>query len=329
MVVDDLIPELVRYLHATLGVAVAPTPWADSGRLPLFLRDRYSFFTARLLGLSCLFMVDTDGREESPVTVRKHIDQVRARRAEPVIYVRDRIAAYNRKRLIEQKVPFIVPGNQMYLPILGIDLREHFPRLRAERPAFRPSTQAVLLHMLLHGANRLIPTEMAPKLGYSAMTMSRALDELESAGLAESNTVGRERRLHLAEPAQEVWKKAQPFLRTPVHSRHWIRLVQPHKLPGPLAGLSALAHYSMMAEPNNMVIAVRRQDWVQLRKSGTVLEDAMDEPDALNVEVWKYPPAVLSSDGVVDRLSLYLSLRETEDERVEAALDKMIGEVAW
>jgi hypothetical protein len=84
-----------------------------------------------------------------------------------------------------------------------------------------------------------------------------------------------------------------------------------------------------MAEPNNMVIAVRRQDWVQLRKSGTVLEDAMDEPDALNVEVWKYPPAVLSSGGVVDRLSLYLSLRETEDERVEAALDKMIGEVAW
>ncbi len=27
---------------------------------------------------------------------------------------------------IAQKVPFIVPGNQLYLPDLGLDLREYF-----------------------------------------------------------------------------------------------------------------------------------------------------------------------------------------------------------
>jgi hypothetical protein len=31
----------------------------------------------------------------------------------------------------------------------------------------------------------------------------------------------------------------------------------------------------------------------------------------------------------VDRLSLYLSLREVRDERVQAALEKMIKEVPW
>jgi hypothetical protein len=35
--------------------------------------------------------------------------------------------------LIEQKVSFIVPGNQLYLPDLGLDLREYF-RQRAVDP---------------------------------------------------------------------------------------------------------------------------------------------------------------------------------------------------
>ena len=38
------------------------------------------------------------------------------------------MASYERKRLIEQKVPSIVPGNQLYLPDLGLDLREYFRR---------------------------------------------------------------------------------------------------------------------------------------------------------------------------------------------------------
>lgn len=37
------------------------------------------------------------------------------------VYILQGLEAYNRKRLIQQKGPFIVPGNQLYLPDLGID----------------------------------------------------------------------------------------------------------------------------------------------------------------------------------------------------------------
>lgn len=68
----------------------------------------------------------------------------------PTIYVTDALASYERKRLIEQKVPFIVPGNQLYLPELGIDLREYFrQRAGSAESPLSPSAQALLITALL------------------------------------------------------------------------------------------------------------------------------------------------------------------------------------
>jgi hypothetical protein len=47
------------------------------------------------------------------------------------------LASYERKRLIEQNVPFIVPGNQLYLPDLGID-GSNTQALMKLRPKFSP-----------------------------------------------------------------------------------------------------------------------------------------------------------------------------------------------
>lgn len=53
------------------------------------------------------------------------------------------LACCERKRLIEQKVPLLVPGNQLYLPDLGIDLREYFRKPpTAPDTARSPATQA-------------------------------------------------------------------------------------------------------------------------------------------------------------------------------------------
>lgn len=326
----DLIDQFERYLREILGITVVPAPWKGTSRLPFFLRDRYGFFEAPLGGATCLLIVGKPGRDESPAMIRKHIEQVRAKRNGPVVYVRDRIVAYNRKRLIAQKVPFVVPGNQMYLPMLGVDLREHFRgKPHPARKSFRPSTQVLLIHVLQRAPGKFSPTELAPTLGYSVMTMSRALDELQAAGLGESSRSGRDRSLHLTEPKLAIWKQSQPFLRNPVKSRIPIRMTPELDLPGPIAGLSALARYSMLGEPDNTVVALSARDWKSLRQRQTVTEAAGGESGGLIVEVWNYDPALLAREGVVDRLSLYLSLRGDPDERIEGALDQMMGEVAW
>ena len=52
-------------------------------------------------------------------------------------------------------------------------------------------------------------------------------------------------------------------------------------------------------------------------------------PGALEISVWSYAPSLLAKGNAVDRLSLYLSLKESQDERIEAALEEMMRELQW
>jgi hypothetical protein len=327
--VQTVLHELERYLHDALGVSVKTTPWSGVGQLPPVLRERYRFEKAELLGLRALLVIDANPEEQSPATVRKHLDMLQSKQPAELIYVRARVTAYNRKRLIEQKVPFIVPGNQMYLPMLAIDLREHFRRIREEAPTFSPSTQVVVLNAMLCDAGQvLIPSEMAPLLGYSAMTMTRAFDELETAKLAEVTVRGRERCLRFIGDRREIWEKAQPFLRNPVSKRLFIRRIDGAE-GATHAGLTALAHYSMLAPPAYTTYALSREEWKTLRQQHKIIEVPVQDPDVSEIEVWWYSPARFAEHGMVDQLSLYLSLKADHDERTETALEEMMEKIEW
>jgi hypothetical protein len=102
--VQTVLHELERYLHDALGVSVKTTPWSGVGQLPPVLRERYRFAKAELLGLRALLVIDANPEEQSPATVRKHLDMLQSKQPAELIYVRARVTAYNRKRLIEQKV---------------------------------------------------------------------------------------------------------------------------------------------------------------------------------------------------------------------------------
>ena len=326
---QTVLHELERYLHDALGVSVKTTPWSGVGQLPPVLRERYRFAKAELLGLRALLVIDANPEEQSPATVRKHLDMLQSKQPAELIYVRARVTAYNRKRLIEQKVPFIVPGNQMYLPMLAIDLREHFRRIREEAPTFSPSTQVVVLHAMLRDAGQvLIPSEMAPLLGYSAMTMTRAFDELETAKLVEVTVRGRERCLRFIGDRREIWEKAQPFLRNPVSKRLFIRRINGAE-GATHAGLTALAHYSMLAPPAYTTYALSREEWKTLRQQHKIIEVPVQDPDVSEIEVWWYSPARFAEHGMVDQLSLYLSLKADHDERTETALEEMMEKIEW
>lgn len=319
------------YLRETLDADPTPTPWEGERQLPLLLRDRYRYYTARLFDRQCLLMVDRDEDEQTPAKVRKHIDQLRDRWDGEIIYVNDRTTAYNRQRLIEQKVAFVVPGNQMYLPTLGIDLREHFRKLRHTPETFTPSAQSVVIYWLLTPeCTELNPSDTARRLGRSRMTMTRAFDEIEATQLADVTTSGRERLLVFECDRRQLWKRIQPYLRSPVRTRHAVVWNKRDQAPeGVVAGLSALAQYSMLADPKQAVIALSSEAWKTHKQMQSVrIVDIADE-GTNEIEVWRYPPTLFASNGMADRLSVYLSLRDTNDERIEAALEDMMEQLPW
>jgi hypothetical protein len=320
--------QLERYLRDALSIDVTAAPWPYADRLPHFLKERYAFARVRMLETPCLLVIDSNRAEESPAVVRKHLDLIRARQEGEVIYVRPQVTAYNRKRLIEQKVPFIVPGNQMYLPMLAVDLREHFRRTRSVLSAFSPATQAVVIYALLNDVKEeLIPLEMARRLGYTPMTMTRAFDELETANLGLATVRGRERCLRFPDTRKETWAKAQPFLRSPMNKRLFVRQGAP--LPGIRAGLTALAQYSMLSPPAYATMAVSREQWKEYHDRHKTIQVPAADPDGLEIQVWSYPPALFAQKDVADPLSLYLSLKDDTDERTQGSLDEMMRKFGW
>ena len=326
---ENLRCDFERYLNETLDITVKTQPWEGEGNLPFFLRNMYAFFQVSVLNTRCLVMAPRKEAEQTPSTVRKHKLQVQKKWGYAVLYVSRKISAYNRKRLIEHKVPFVVPGNQMYLPPLGIDLREHFKPPRSTRPKWSPSTQAAFLYAFIHALHqRLTPKEMAERLGYSPMSMTRAFDELEAAAVGRIAMEGKQRVLRFDKDRRELWGKARAFLQSPVKKKVWVKLAA-NLRPGVEAGLTALARYSSLAGPANPVFALGGAKWRGLRNLNDVMELPVVEPDACQLEIWSYAPGLFAEDGLADRFSLFLSLQGTDDERVESALEEMMEHIRW
>ncbi|MDA3785493.1 MAG: hypothetical protein PF568_01135 [Deltaproteobacteria bacterium] len=330
---SHLIEQLIQYFHDTLNVTLVVRPWDESRRLPFFLQDSYSYYRTDLHGLDVVLMVDNDAAEHSPAMIRKHVNLVREKCGCEVVYVHHRVSAYNRKRLIEQGVPFVIPANQMYCPMLAIDLREHFRQKHKSVQRFSPATQALVLHWLYrhhhNDADRGTPTEMAKVLGYSKMTMSRAFKEVDAALDTAFVNEHYTNNIKLELEGRELWQRLQPFWRSPVNQRHYLLKGAFDLRPFWRAGLSALANYTMLAEPGHEVYAISQNEWKVLRQREDVV--LLDGPDsqAVEVEIWAYAPSLFGRDHMVDPLSLYLSLRDSRDERVESALDQLLEQMPW
>ena len=324
---------VLHYLQEVLGIqAPGLKPWARANELPYFLRDAFQFSELELLGQPVVLAIGRADSKQSLSEVRTWLDKVKALAGQPAVYVTDALASYDRRRLIEQKVPFIVPGNQLYLPDLGLDLREYFrQRAPATEAALSPSAQAMLITALLRQPWHpdWQPSRVAVALGYTPMTLSRAVKELTVAGLATAYTVGRSRWLRMEHPPEQVWERAKPVLRTPVKRTVWVAA---HGIvarrPSRIAGLSALARYSMLTEPKWPVYAMTTADWKAATDAG-VRELPEPEAGAQEWQLWSYSPALMPDATTVDPLSLTLSLQENADDRIQLALDELKGQLPW
>lgn len=322
-----------RYLQEVLAIdAPAAKPWPRASELPYFLRDAFQFSELELLGQPVVLAIGRGQAKQSLSDVRTWLSKVKAMAGQPAIYVTDALASYDRRRLIEQRVPFLVPGNQLYLPDLGIDLREHFRQAApAADAALSPSAQAMLITALLRRPwqSDWQPSQVAEALGYTPMTLSRAVKEITAAGLATAYTMGRSRWLRMELAAPQLWDRARPAMRTPVRRTAWAD-ASGSRLPrtSRIAGLSALARHSMLAEPKWPVFATTAADWKAALNSG-LRELPNPEAGAQEWQLWNYSPALVPDADTVDPLSLMLSVEDMADDRIQLALDELKEQLPW
>jgi len=325
----DLIKRCKRYLNDTLGIQATFSKQKKTGALPFFLHDQYDFYALNLLGKEFVVLAAKNGDELTPAKIQNHIQIASEKLQLQAIFLGESISSFNRQRLIAYKAPFIIPDNQMYLPDLAIDLKEHFIKARSKTERLGPAAQVVVLYVLLNpDVDAMTPKELADRLDYSTMTMSRAVDEIEAAGLADVSLEGKRRVAQFDKNRRHLWETAFAYLKTPVRKRLWINGSENIDLL--IAGESALAKYSMLTPPKQPIYAISSKNWKVVQDIIPVTISPYPEEADFQLEIWRYEPKMLANIKTVDPLSLYLSLQETEDERIESALEEMMEKkVQW
>ncbi|WP_174511307.1 MarR family transcriptional regulator [Methylocella tundrae] len=324
-----LLASAASYVEHVLQTPLIVDGPAASAKLPAFLTQRYVLVDGEILGRPCILMLGTGLHDDTPATIAKHRDLLRRQsRGRAVILVTERLSNHNRHRLISQHVPFIVPGNQLFVPELGADLREHF---RSERDTpgdgLTPTAQLIVLAALMGRIGpETTPSELASQFRYSAMSMSRAITELEAFELAETEVAGRFRHLRFTVPREALWSRARPHLRTPVRKRRRVRR-PPQGLALPLAGETALAEKTDLSFPRVETRAMAASEWKALATRYELDQPVSWDEPVIELETWTYDPLLLGDDKLVDTISLYLSLPDSTDDRIEAAKDALLRQV--
>jgi hypothetical protein len=329
--INQLQNAVIHYLKEVLGLSLRVCHWDTSAAFPNYLKTAYKFEQCDILGQSFVLFFSQDS-ELTPGAIEKHLQWVEAKTGERGVFVADTLESYNRKRLIERKIPFIIPKNQLYLPDLALDLREHLRKAKKSVDKLSPTSQVIVLSYLLKRINEvegLTPTGLAKQFPYTKMSMSRSLDELRSLGLVEACDERRNAPSQFVFKGEELWRQAKPFLRSPVTKR--IYLDEPfHKSPYK-SGESALDEMTMLASPKRKTWAMTSKEWKQIEKHDhihTVPSVSKDLASA-ELEIWSYAPKFLSDGPTVDPLSLVLSVQHFNDERVEMATDELIDKMPW
>lgn len=328
----SLIQQAVDYLFENLELKMKAMPWKGKDKTPFYLKNTYDFFEVGLMGLSYLFVACKFNEELPPGKVLKHWQQLQKIWGGSIVYVHHMMSSHNRKRFIQQRISFLVPGKQMYLPELAIDLREHFQQPSSVSQCFGRATQALVIYFLMIAKKgNYLPSQLAKELGYTKMTLTRAFDELEALDIFEISRKGRERTLFFFGDGQRLWEKAKPFLRTPVKKKVFIKIRKEKReiISKVVSGLNALAHRSSLNQEKLPVFAIDYKCYSDLLQKSAICSVNFPEEADFELELWHYDPFLFSENGIADPFSVYLSLQEKLDERVESALEEMMGQLKW
>ncbi|HTN41236.1 MAG TPA: hypothetical protein VLZ84_08810 [Asticcacaulis sp.] len=320
--------EIERYVGETLHTPVRLSAMENVRQLPIYLTADYRFFDVLLGNRKLVFMVRKDDAG-TPAEIGKHLSQAQSKLFVPVVFVAESLTAKNRSRLIKGAIPFVVPGNQLYIPELALDLREHFraKKVRAGE-GLTPVAQAVLFRHLLGIRTRdVTASDIAGNLNYTPMSVGRAIDVLTDLGLATSDKVGRERHIHFELEGEALFERAKPLLRSPVRSLRY--LTGAERFPNfRLAGESALARLTPLNPPGVKHYAASLAYWNNIQETEDVEEVDPEEAEAI-LEIWSYDPAPLARKMTVDPLSLYAQFMNHPDERIAMATDELLGTLNW
>lgn len=287
----------------------------------------YQFYDGEYRGIRLTFLKPKNGNP-SPKVCAITANRVSDLMGCPIVFILESSPSYERQRLIDKDVFFVMGDKFVNLPMLVAN-----ERMRKSRPAKRltPTAQYTLLyHLQVESLEGMSARDMSSKLPYSYESITLGLTCLSDLELCQKvSDGGKSKIVRFSLKGKELWDKAKDFLIDPVEKRVYCdSLVTEQKFAQ--CNINALAHYTWLNPDHSQMFMMSKKE-LQNLIADKALRNINEFDGNIMIEVWKYPVvSLLGSDNeLIDKLSLAISLREDDDPRVEGEVEHLINEIEW
>ncbi len=318
---------LKRYLRENFDDEVKIRKWENQRKLPLIFHQKYNFYKTELLDKDFL-LIEVSGDSSNIDELKKHMKILAKYTNENSAFLFKNTSQYKRKLLLKERIPFIIENGQMFLPFLGLDLNKMTKTRLKTVEKFSPVTQLIYLFFLYNKNLEKSSTELAKIFDFSQMHLLRALNDLYDLDLIHYKIGGKTNRSkiyrRIGDP--DYYLKGREFLRNPIN-----RIAHVDKVPDEysFAGLDALSRFSMINPPDYPVLAVSKEEAKRLSPHFIKDMDRVSNEKPAEIQIWNYDPEYLKKDGIVDILSLSLTLEDLNDERVKQSIVESLRKESW
>ena len=298
------------------GLSIRYEPWDNKSILPLYIVNSYQFYTTYIENIRCIVIKPIEELPTLP-SLKKQIQKIRVIDDGPVVLYSKTISFYRRKSLLENHIPFMT-DKQVFLPFIGTLLVDEKEREKI-KDKFVYSTQLLFLAYMYNHEKKVYVSDLSKSLPFSAMTLSRAVKQLDMTDLFSVYKDGVNKVIESKYSYKELFERIQHYLLTPVRQVGYMdqSLVTDYMI---LAGESALSEMSMLNPSRIRTYAVYGKDF-----DNSQLIDELIDPDVqVKVEIWAYDPHLFTHTNIADTLSIVLSLKENKDERIEKILEDIL-----
>lgn len=328
--------KIKEYINEVIGLHVVAKPFEKKGQLPMYIIESYDINIIQIEQKELLILTLKDNLHFTIGQLEKHRQYIQKLFNYSIVFVFNQLEAYNRKRLVEQKIGFIVPFKQLFIPEFLLDFRETGLTIKTKTKQLTPTGQLLVLLYVLDKYNRtslanLSFKELASLLQVKPMEITRAATNLNDLDLIDIHGA-KDKRIQFKFERHELWQHAideKMFIHPVVKTLYTATLPQKCVLK---SNASALPEYTDMNPSKQQYYALDKNDYATLKNDPAFKASPFE--DKYCIEIWKYNPNLLSEaaepeEHVVDPLSLYLSLQDNHDERIEMALDQIIEKHIW
>lgn len=318
----------IIYLRRIFGNKVHINDFFESSHMPMYLVQKFDFknFTVDFQKEQYILIKPKEKISIKVDSIKKQTEQIKKHTNCIPVFIFNELRLNQRNKLISNFIPFIMPNNQLFIPNVMINLSEKEIFAKEYSSEFSVSAQVVYIYILLNKIKETNAHRLSENIPYSVATLNRALTELINRELVTaegSNT----RKIYKPINKKEYWKRGKNFLFNPVAKTFYTKQSINH-YEFYFSNELALSRLSWnLNESRVSYYAATREKIKNIDKNILLNEYDIFDYDYSVIEQFKYDPGLLSNSNYIDIVSLYAQFKDTCDERIQIALDELLGEI--